>query len=888
VSREVGVVRAYRALVRLLPPAVRERDGEEMVATFAAMWSAARGRAVRFGCLLRSFGWLPVVALAEWRDHLEAAHRRRLGRLGGVEMDGIRRGVWVALRGLLRSPAFTLSTVLLLGLGVGAVTTIFTIVDHLFLRPLPYPSADRLVLVSGSQSYPALRDFQSMRSVEAWAAASIDDANLTGEGDPVRLRQARITDGFFTFFGARPTVGRLHLPEDFAAADVVVLSEAAWERLWGRDRGAVGRTIRIDGAPVLVVGVLARSFSPPEALLDGSVADVWRPIDRSNPDFEDRFSRSLVAAGRLAPGATMEDARQDAAQLAERRARDFPRAYVRSDGSIVELPVVSLQDATAGRARESLQLLLAGVALLLLVACANVAHLFMARGLSRSREMALRRALGAGTPALAGHLLTESLLVAVGGSAIGGLLAVLGVRTFLALSPEALPRAAAVAVDARVLAFAALVSATTAIAFGLLPALRVLSGDPGDALRGHGPGMTGGRGARVLRGGLVMAEVALSLVLVSSAGLLIQSFASLRDEPLGFRVDDVWTIRVQLAGEDERSSWIQRMERISEALRLTRGVRSVTYGLSVPLEHTGGTCCWSRPVGRPDAEGTIEATIHPFAGEYLDVFEPRVLAGRQWDEVDAVTAALPALLNERMALDLFGSVERAVGAEVALAAANHLVVGVVAEDRHYGLYREHGRAIYVPIESVPFVPDRATLAVRIEGAVIEGAVPDVPRRLREAVWSVEPDLPVPVVRSMDVWAAMATARTRFDSWIFTTFGVVGLLLAAAGLYGTLLYAVGTERRELGIRLALGARRRSLEARVLGRGLRTAGAGAVAGGMVAWASGRLLQNRLYGIEASDPATLATAVAVLLVTAAVASWLPARRAAATDPIETLRQE
>jgi predicted permease len=773
--------------------------------------------------------------------------------------------------------------VLLLGLGVGAVTTIFTVVDHLFLRPLPYPSADRLVLVSGSQSYPSLRDFQSMRSVEAWAAASIDDANLTGQGDPVRLRQARVTDGFFGFFGARPGVGRLLLPEDFAAADVVVLSDAAWDRLWGRDRGAVGRTMQIDGAPVLVVGVLARSFSPPEALQDGSVADVWRPIDRSNPDFEDRFSRSLVAAGRLAPGATMEDARQEAAQLAERRARDFPRAYVRSDGSIVELPVVSLQDATAGRAREGLQLLLAGVALLLLVACANVAHLFMARGLNRSREMALRRALGAGTPALAGHLLTESLLVAVGGSAIGGLLAVFGVRTFLALSPEALPRAAAVTVDARVLAFAALVSATTAIAFGLLPALRVLSSDPGDALRGGGRGMTGGRGSNVLRGGLVMAEVALSLVLVSSAGLLIQSFARLRDEPLGFRVDDVWTIRVQLAGEDERSSWIQRMDRISEALRLTRGVRSVTYGLSVPLEHTGGTCCWSRPVGWPDAEGTIEATIHPFAGEYLDVFEPRVLAGRPWDEVDVVAAAPPAFLNERMALDLFGSVERAVGAEVALAAANHLVVGVVAEDRHYGLYREHGRAVYVPIESVPFVPDRATLAVRIEGAV-----PDVPRRLREAVWSVEPDLPVPVVRSMDTWAAMATARTRFDSWIFTTFGVVGLLLAAAGLYGTLLYAVGTERRELGIRLALGARRRSLEAQVLVRGLRTAGAGAVAGGMGAWASGRLLQSRLYGIEPGDPATLATAVAVLLVTAAVASWLPARRAAATDPIETLRQE
>lgn len=227
--------------------------------------------------------------------------------------------------------------------------------------------------------------------------------------------------------------------------------------------------------------------------------------------------------------------------------------------------------------------------------------------------------------------------------------------------------------------------------------------------------------------------------------------------------------------------------------------------------------------------------------------------------------------------------DAAIGAEIELAAANHLVVAVVAEDRHYGLYREHGRALYVPMKSVPFVPARASIAVRIEGAM-----PDAPRRLREALWSVEPDLPVPVIRSMDVWAEMATARTRFDSWIFTAFGVVGLLLAAGGLYGTLLYTVGTERRDLGIRLALGAKRRSLEARVLGRGLRTAGAGAALGGIGAWTSRRLLQNRLFGVEPGDPATLATAVAVLMVTAAVACWIPARRAAATDPIETLRQE
>jgi hypothetical protein len=325
------------------------------------------------------------------------------------------------------------------------------------------------------------------------------------------------------------------------------------------------------------------------------------------------------------------------------------------------------------------------------------------------------------------------------------------------------------------------------------------------------------------------------------------------------------------------------MERMADALRGTPGVRSVTYGLSAPLEHIGGTCCWSRPVAPPGGDQGLDAIVHPFAGSYADVFEPRVLAGRPWSEEDAAEVPPPALLNERLARGLFGSAEGALGREVAVGTATHLVVAIVAEDRHYGLYREHGRALYVPMTSVPFVPDRLTLAVRMEGLA-----DDVPRRLREAVWSVEPELPLPLVRSMSEWARAATARTRFDWWLFGAFSGAALLLAAGGLYGTLLYTVGLDRRELGIRLALGARRRSVEARVLGRGLRTTGVGLTVGGLGAWPAGRLLENRLLGVAAGDATTLMAAIALLLATAALASWLPARRAGATDPLETLRQE
>jgi predicted permease len=773
---------------------------------------------------------------------------------------------------------------LLLGLGIGAVTAMFTVVDHVFLRPLPYPAADRLLRVNGSQSHPAEQDLQEIRSVEAWAAASIDYAHLTGAGDPVRIGQARVTDGFLVFFGAQAALGRLLSSEDYQAADAVVVSHGAWQRIWGGSGDVVGRTIAIDGAPVVVAGVLSSSFVAPEALLDGGTADVWRPIDRAHPDFADRYSRSLVVAGRLTSGATLEEARSEASDLARRRARAFPDVYVRGDGSLIELPIVSLHEATVGAARDRLRPLVAAVAMLMLVACVNVAHLFLARALGRSREMAIRRALGAGGRALAGQLIAESLLLAAGGGAIGILVGAAGLDLFLALAPEALPRSATVAVDGRVLGFASVLTALVAAAFALLPIFRTVHSGPEEALRSGGRGATRGR-SRWAREGLIAVEVALSLVLVFCAGLLTRSALRVGHEPLGFRIDDVWTIRVAFPEQEGAEPWTDRIERITDAVRATPGVAAVAYGLSAPLEDVGGTCCWSRSVGHvgsSSAEGP-EAAIHPYAGDYFEVLEPRLVAGRAFDDMDAASSPPPALLAEPVARELFGSANAAVGRDIAFGDAAHRVAGVVAEDRHYGPYRQHRRAVYVPMRSVPFTPDRLTLTVRLEPGIANAA-----RRLREAVWTVEPELPLPLVRSMEDLARASTARSRFDSWLFGVFATVALMLAAGGIFGTLLYTVGLDRRELGIRLALGSERRSVEAHVLGRALRPTGMGVAVGGIGAWVVGRLLENRLFGVDPGDPATLAAAASLLLLAALAASWIPARQAAAIDPVETLRRE
>jgi len=881
----------YRALIRLLPRRVRERDGEEMARAFADQIAGARApSAVRWRALIR----FPLVLALEWRDALFAGRvpaPRAPSR--GSRMESVARMIRQGARGLARTPVFSLSVILLLGAGVGSVSAIFAVVDHVLLRPLPYPDADRLVVIeNGSHSIPAVRDMQAMHSIEAWGAASTDNAHLTDQGEPLRVRQAVVTVGFFPMFGARAAIGRLLQPADSQVANTAVLSYGTWVRVFGGDPSVVGRTIRIDDAPITVVGVLDPSFALPEAIV-GATVDLWRPLDPAAEYMTKRDYWMFNVAGRLGAAATIAQAQQEATRIASERAKAFPRRYT-EDGRVIELPVRTLRDAMTGRVERPLRLLLGAASLLLLVACANVTHLFLARGIGRSREMAVRRALGARTRSLAAQLLIESGMLGAAGAVLGAVIAYAGVRTFLALVPAGLPRAATVTVDARVLLFAGGVGMLTAVVFGLMPALRLARRGSGDPLRDSGRTLTGSRGAHRVRRALVVGEVAVSLVLVAQAGWLLRSFIRMSHADLGFRTSGIVEIPMSIPtprhanGDSAGASgaeWHRRMQAIRESLARTRGVQGVTFGLTMPLQWVGGgRCCWStRPSFAGKGPSARSSVTHPVSDDFFDLFAIRFAAGEAWARGATIGAPYPAVISEQLANQVYGGANAALGATFAMDQADFRVVGVARNTRHYGADQPYETAVYIPANAMPFAPDNVTMAVLTE-RTDDGLATD----LRAAIWRAEPKLPVPTINTVAELARRDSAHRRFDAVLFGTFSVVALLLVAGGLAGTLLYMVSVQRRSLGIRLALGATPRDLERGVLASGVGLAAVGAIIGTIGAWFAGRLIESRLYGVEARDARTLGLAVSVLMLIALLSSWIPARRAAVTDPIESLRAE
>ena len=876
----MGPGRVYRACLWLFPREFREEHGEDIAAAFDEMWGEERGgRRIRRAVLA-----ILRVPLAALREHVSgwSGGPRRTGR---QRMDGWMGYGRYALRTLGKAPAFTWSAILLVGLGVGSVTTIFTIADHLVLRPLPYPAPERLVSPEdGSHSGPLFREMEQLPGFELWAAARAIDVNLTGEGDPVRLRESRITEHFFEVFGATAHRGRLIGPGDFPQSDVVVLSHGAWRRIWGSDPDVVGRAITIDRQPVTVVGVVDASFEPPNPIT-GESPDVWRPLDWTAEASNSHDFWILEVVGRMQPGMDVVTA-QSAMDALMGRMAPVDENYRTSEGDGPRLlPVVPLAERTAGQFRAGLGLLLGAVSLLLLVACTNVAHLFLARGLGRFREMAVRRALGATTGSLVGQLMVESLLVGLGGGLVGVGLATLGLRGFLAFSPYDLPRAVPATPDLRILGFAVLLSVLTALAFGLVPALRSVALEPGDELRGGGRAVTQGRGARGMRNLLLAGEVALSLMLVASAALLLRSFIAMQTQDPGFTSERVWTLPLTPRGVETAEQFVAETEEIRTALERVSEVAYATHGLSMPMEHTGGgRCCWRTSLTTDDESVEIAPAMHPVSVDYFETLQIPVREGRAWTLSEVQEDPVPAVVSGSLATDAFGSSTEALGRTLRRSEREYRVIGVVGEVRHYGMDREHGPALYLPMERIPFPIPIAHMAVRLHTA---GSAA-VASTLRDAVWSAAPDLPVPIVQPMDAWFRDGSAGRRFDAALFGAFAVVAVLLAAGGLAGTLLYVTGQRERELAIRMALGASRGRIERGVLGGGVALATAGVLLGLFGSWGAARFLESRLYGVEPMDPTALAAAATLLLMTSAMASWFPARRAARTDPLVMLNAE
>jgi len=872
-------VAVYRLLLRLLPRSFRREYGAESVALFRRTVREARQtRGLRRAWTVAVAGWAGVVrgALEEGSE----LRRQRRGALSGRGHLGATLGATAsqACKAVVRAPGLTVGVVALLGLGIGATVTVLSVVDGVLMRALPYPEPERLgVVTQSAHAWPDVLDWRdTVPAFDSLAAASGQVLTLTDE-PPQAIAGARVSDGFFEMLGAKVALGRLPtLDEHRQGGRVAVLSHAAWERRWGADPAIVGRTLPVDGHPVEIVGVLSASFVAPHALT-GPGVELWVPIDPTDPEL-DRHDRSFRVVGHLAPGATLEQATEQLRARAEVFARDFPGLYAQDDGSPSRtFPPISLEEATTGDARSPLLILLGGATLLLLVACGNAASLLLARGTARRGELAVRRALGGGRTALLGQLLTESVLLALLAGVVGLGLAAVGVELFRAFEPGELPRVGDVAVDLRVAAAALALSLLTGLVAGLAPAWRASRTAPAAVLR-RAETETGSRVARVGSRGLVAAEAALASLLLVGSLTVVRGFSELVTVDPGFTAEGAYAVDINVGRDLPEEQRGAAVERIRDRVSALPGVRAVGAGLSVPFQISGGRrCCWRGELHWNDRE-LDPLWIHPISAGYFEALGARFRSGRGFAPDDRSDGVSPVILNAAAADELFGST-KALGQTVRFSSEEMRVAGVVEDIRHWGADQPLEPEIYLPYEPMGTWASGLTFAVRA------GALPSL-EELRTVLAEVVPRAIVSELRPMETVLAESLARQRFYTLVLSVFAGCALVLAGAGLAGTLLYDTRRRRHELGIRVALGAPVAGLVRRVVGRGLGTVGIGGALGLLVFWPLRSHLDTVVPGADPADPWTLLGFGALLLAAALLAAWLPARLVARTDPVRALR--
>jgi predicted permease len=794
-----------------------------------------------------------------------------------------------AARSLRGRPGLSLAMVATLALGIGAVTALFSVVDAVLLRRLPFGDSGRLVMihqfdrVSGTtreaSSVPDFYDLAARaRSFTAVAAFASSSVSLAGAGGaPRRLNATGVSHSYFPTLELQPLLGRGVLPEEDrpGGARVAVLSEELWRSGFGADAGVLGRPIRLDDESYIIVGVMPRGSSLP-----GAAADVWVSL-QLGPSSTPRSLHNILVVGRLADGVTLSAARTEATRIAADLERDYAESN-RGRGFSVE----PLADVMVGAVRPALLVLLGAVTLVLLIACVNVANLLLAQGWARSREIALRRALGASLPRLTRQFLAESLLLATLGGALGVLLAVWGLDLLLRLAPSDLPRLETVRMDLGVLTVAIGVTTAVALVFGALPTLQARRIDLHGALQGGGGrGATGGVAHRRARDLLVTAEVALSVVLVVGAGLLIRSLWKLQAVDPGFRTAQVLKLDLTLPPSRypqdfaEHPHWTAVSgfyQRLLERASAVPGVGAAALAASHPLA-PGFTNSFVI-VGR-EAEYTQqpEIAIRVVSPGYFALMDVPLRRGRLLEERDVADAAGVLLINEAAARRFFPA-QDPVGQRIAFWGRERTVVGVVGNERFRGLGEEAPPAAYPPLAQVPV--GSASLLARAGDAAVPA--------LQRAVWSLDPDLALSGVEPLDRTLAQTIARPRFTTVLLGLFATLALLLASIGVHGLLSYTVVQRTREIGIRLALGAPRPAVLGLVARQGVGLALAGTAAGLLGGLALSRLLRSLLFGVGPTDPVTFVAAPLILVAVTLVASYFPARRATRVDPMIALRSE
>ncbi|HYV18801.1 MAG TPA: ABC transporter permease [Verrucomicrobiae bacterium] len=804
-----------------------------------------------------------------------------------MTLSALRADLRSAVRSLLRAPGFTALAVATLALGIGANSAIFTVVNALLVRPLPYGEAERLVQIwevrpridRSSVSPGEFLDWQARSDVfERLAAIDYRNANLTGAGEPEAVPMSRVSADWFPLLGIRPALGRPFAAEEDAPGrdGVVILSDEFWQRRFGGAASAVGSTVLLDGVPKTVIGVMAPGDRLPQmsALLEPVAFDAQQRVERGH--------HYLEVLGRLKPGVDLARARAGMSALAASLARD---RGINPESEGVSL--VPLQEQLYGEGRPLLLLLLGAVGLVLLIACGNVAGLMVARAAERERELAIRAALGATRRRLAWQRMAESLLLGVAGAAAGLVLALWGVEALLKLVPDGVERVRDVGVDGNVLLFTAATSILAGLVAGVAPALFAAGSSPALGLAEGGRG-TGSRRRTRGRNGLVAAQMALSVLLLIGAGLLLRSFEALRRVDPGFGTSGRMAADLALPdGRYDAEKGAAFFRTLAANLESLPGIEAAGMVNVLPLSGSNVSSNYSVE-GEPvhSREDSPNANRRAVAGRYFSALGLHLLQGRLFDQRDTASSPPVVIVNETFARSHWPG-RSAVGRRMRFGSGPSNtapwkeIVGVVADLRHKALDAPPRAEAYIPLEQMP-----------ASGMTVIVAAPGEPAGLVEAirgtVRALDPDLPIANVRSIEEVIAGALVPQRLAAILVGLFAALAVLLAALGLYGVVAFSVARRTREIGVRMALGATRHGVLALVVRQGMRLAVAGVAIGLTAGWGMTRLLRSLLFGVSATDPAAFTGAALVLALVALVASFIPARRATRVEPVVALRSE
>ena len=838
-------------------------------------------------------------------DHGDAryAARRRFGNVthyaeetramtGLGFFDMARQDIRFALRTFRQAPGFTLVAVLTIALGLGATTAIFSVVNALILQPLPYPDAERIVMVwmdnrrQGNRedihSYPNLADLRSQNQVlSSLAPYTSTGLNLTGSGEPQRLVGGAMPAEVFGALGVKPIIGRLYSAENETAGNdaVVLLSHSLWQAQFAGDREIVGRQIELNGRKRTVVGVMPKGFAFPSEL-----AQLWVPLIVPERLRTARGSYAFPAIGRLKPGVTLERAQADLSAIAKRLEQQYP------DNRDYGVYVNPLPNHVVGATlRTTLWIMLGAVGAVLLIACANVANLLLSRAAVREREVTVRMALGASGGRLIRQLLTESLLLSLIGGATGVLIAIAGLRALRAMAPADLPRMDAVAVNGTVLLVASVVTIATGLIFGLVPAMQSSRTRLSETLREGGRGGSSGRSGQRLRRTIVAAQLALVVVLLTGAGLLARTFFTLQGTSLGFDTKNVLTMNIQLPGakygQPRQAAGFYGS--LLERIRAVPGVVSagtVTTMMLSTTPNSGGAIAEGRPVRNEDPEVTFDVA----SPDFFKTIGARLAAGRYFTAADRDSAPPVAIINEHMA-KYYWPGGNPVGRRFLFGNAPTdstrspwmTVVGVVADMRRTGVDMPVRNEAFIPYAQNPTLGNLVVVKSARDPMSLVSSV-------RAAIRAIDPTQPVSNIRTMDDMLSRLIAQRRFSMTLVVAFAALALVLAAIGAYGVTSYLVSQRTKEIGVRLALGAQPGTVTRLVVLDGLRVGLLGLTVGVLGALATTRLASSLLYGVSPRDPVTIGGVSAFLLLVVAFANYLPARRAARVDPLVALRQD